>query len=390
MKPIHACTIAAFLAGCSGGASAPPPTPSNEILASSRLANHSAGLAKVLTSKSGQIYGFGVDQNGNNGLLATASNVETFDAITGRVTRSFPRHAPSGTTYSAVGIFAGDVGLITRYVVPKGKIYAKRFYDVMDPATAKTFTGAWTPPVKDIQVEQAGPNQATSETAVFAIELKNQDLPILFASDIPKNTFGKVFQLDANLFSLGNQPQVAQDSATNQAVIATSPDGGAVGGEAPVNALVDLRTGKQTQFDGFNNGFYGAGSVNGLAVDSSTGIAATTTELNAQVEFYKLAPQTGTWVQLPCTGNTSQYNSGTWVANDPINKLFLVADPNYCNGSHGSAIVVYNESGSLIETITGFNFNVDQIDSGAPAVVPSRRMGWAPGPEANELQQFFY
>jgi hypothetical protein len=126
-----------------------------------------------------------------------------------------------------------------------------------------------------------------------------------------------------------------------------------------------------------------------LAVDSTTGIAATTTELNAQVEFYNLASQTGTAVQLPCTGSSSQLNSGSWVTNDPVNGLFLVADPVYACGS-GSAIVVYNESGALVETITGFRFDIDQIDSGIPVVIPSQRMGWAPGPNANELQQFFY
>ena len=153
--------------------------------------------------------------------------------------------------------------------------------------------------------------------------------------------------------------------------------------------LVNLKTGKQTGFQGLNNGPVGAGFVNGLAVDSNTGVAATTTELNAQVEFYNLAAQTGTAVQLPCTGASSQLNSGTSVTNDSVNGLFLVEDPDYACGS-GGAIVVYDESGALVETITGFSFGIDQIDPGLAAVIPSRRMGWAPGPNANQLQQFFY
>jgi hypothetical protein len=128
--------------------------------------------------------------------------------------------------------------------------------------------------------------------------------------------------------------------------------------------------------------------VNGIAVDPNTGIAATTTQLNAQVEFYDLTKQTGIAVQLPCTGPESEENSGTGIANDPVHHLFLVTDYLYCNGSQGSAIVVYDESGNLIETITGFPFGLDEP---APAINPTKRMGWALGGQGfTQLRQFFY
>ena len=389
MKSAHGFAVAVILAGCTGGASAPSLDSSSQVWALSRHGpRHAVGLGKVLTTNNGgQIFGYDIDQSGSDGVLATATDVETFDENTGKIAKAFPKHDKSTTSYGADGIVTGDVGLITRYVVPKGKIYAKRFYDVMNPVTSNDFTGTWTPPVKDIQVESVGPNQTASTTAIFAIELKHQDIPILFGSNVAGNTFGKVFKLDPSSFSLGDTPQVAQDTATNQAVIATSPDGGRVGGAAPINVLVNLKTGKQTQFTGLNNGYYGSGFVNGLAVDSTTGIAATTTELNAQVEFYNLAQETGTYAQLPCTGSTSQYNSGSGVANDSVNGLFLVTDTYYCNGSQGSAIVVYDESGNLVETITGFQFFIGES---APAINPSERMGWAFGPQVNQLQQFFY
>jgi hypothetical protein len=269
--------------------------------------------------------------------------------------------------------------------VPPGSIFAKRFYNLMSPAKGK-FTGKWTPPVKDIEVEAAGPNQTTGMTAIFAIELRNQDVPDLFESNVAKNRFGKVFHLDPSMFSLSNEPQVAQDTITNQAVIASSPDGGAVGGVAPVNTLVNLKTGKIRQFSGLNNGYFHAGYVTGLAVDSTTGIAATATELNAQVEFYDLAKETATFAQLPCTGDTSQENSGSGIANDPVNGLFLVTETYYGCGQ-GSALVVYDEKGNLVETITGFKFAIGEP---APRINPSKRMGWAFGPKFNQLQQFFY
>ncbi|HET6276420.1 MAG TPA: hypothetical protein VFE16_10875 [Candidatus Cybelea sp.] len=387
MKLAHVLAGAVLLAGCSGGVSAPPLAEQNAAAGSaSGFARHATGLGKVLSSKKGgQIFGFDIDRNGNDGTLATATSVETFDQDSGAILKTFPKSPPSGTTYGFNAIVTGDVGLVTRYVQPKGSIFAKRFYNLTDPVKGK-FAGEWTPPVKDIQVESAGPNQTTGMTAIFAIELQNQDVPDLFASNVAKNKFGRVFHLDPNQFSLANEPQVAQETTTNQAVIASSRDGGAVGGVAPTNTLVNLKTGKIKQFSGLNNGYYHAGYVTGLAVDSTTGIAATATELNAQVEFYDLAKETATFAQLPCTSDTSQLNSGSGIANDPVNGLFLVTETSYGCGS-GSAIAIYDEKANLVETITGFKFAIGEPP---PALNPAKRMGWVFGPGFNQLQQFFY
>ncbi len=357
------------------------------------------GLGAVLTTQDGgQIFGFDINQNGDDGVLASAQDkpggvlvsVETFDQNTGQITRSFRRELGNRDEYAVDGIFAGDVALITHYVTPKGTIFAQRFYDVMNPVTAQRFTGVWTPPLKDIDVLMAGADQSATNTALFVIELKSQDRPDLVVSDIAANTFGKVIPLNPSLFGPANGVHLAQYTAANQAVLALSPDAGRVRGAAPLNVLVDLSTGAMSQFKGFNNGFFHSGFVNGLAVDPNTGIAATTTELNSQVEFYDLKTQIGiAAVQLPCTNNTDQINSGSNIAVDPINKLFLVTDQLYCDGSQGSAIVVYDEAGNFVETITGFNFAIGEP---APVLNPSKRMGWAfSGPEGfSQLQQFFY
>ncbi len=379
------CAAAGIAAGCGGVASAPP---LRSTVSADGTVRRAVGLGKVLSTKDGgQVFGFDVDRNGTDGVLATANDVEVFDQNAGTILKTYPKKLPAGTSYGMDGIFAGDVALITRYVVPKGKIFAKRFYDVMNPATAGKFNGKWTAPIKDIDVLQAGRNQTTSTSALFAIELKNQDQPDVVVTNVAANTVGNVFHLDPGLFGGGNGPQFDQDTKTNQAVAALSPDGGKVGGEAPVNVLINLKSGKQTQFSGLNNGPFGSGYVNGLAVDSTTGIAATTTELNAQVEFYDLAKRTGIAVQLPCTGDASQGSSGSGIANDPVNGLFLVTEYFYCNGSQGSAIVVYDESGNLVETIVGFKFAIAEP---APAINPSTRTGWAFGPQFSQLQQFFY
>lgn len=364
---------------------------------------HTVGLGHVLTTKDGgQIYGFDIDQNGSDGVLASAGyqgnnlivSVETFDQDSGKITKSFATHDGARNSYSVDGIFAGDTALITHYIVPKGQIYARRVYDLMNPVTAKKFTGRWTPPLKDINVNEAAENQATSKSVLLAIELKNQDQPDLVVSDIEANTFGKVIALDPNSFGGGNGPQLGQYAAANEAVIAVSPDGGAVGGEAPLNYLFDLTTGKHTSFAGYNNGPYHAGYVNGLATDPNTGVTATDTELNAQVEFYDMANQTGiTAVQLPCTGDADQIYSGSSIAVDPVNKLFLVAEPSdACNKGANGAIVVFDESGNTVETISGFQFPGDVALSSPPTLNPGKRMGWVFGGPGgvSQLQQFFY
>jgi hypothetical protein len=367
-------------------------------------ASHNASLGKLLTTKDeGQIYGFDIDQNGNDGVLASAGyqgntffvSVETFDQDTGKITKSFATRNSARNSYSADGIFSGDVGLVTHYIIPKGQIYARRVYDVLNPVTANTFTGTWTPPLRDIDIQLVAENQATSTSVVYAIELKKQDLPVLIVSDVGANTFSNVIKLDPNYFSLSNSPQLGQYAAANMAVIAESPDGGAVGGKAPINFLFDLTTAKSTQFNGYNNGPYHAGYVTGLATDLNTGVTATGTELNAQVEFYDMATETGiTAVQLPCTGDTDQLYSSGAIAVDPVNKLFLVTEPeNACNNGSGSAIIVYDESGNYVETIDGFQIPSNVIISPAPALNPGKRMGWVfggPNGSVSQLQQFFY
>jgi len=359
---------------------------------------HNVGLGKILnTLDGGQVFGFDINQKGDDGALASAQtidqagdtlvSVETFNQNTGAITKSFARHEGKRHSYSFDGIFANDVGLVTHYVTPPNSIFAIRYYDVMIPVTAQQFTGAWTPPIHDIDVLMSVENQATSKSVMFAIELKNQDQPDLIVSDIAANTFDHIYHLDPNLFGGGNGPQLSEFNAANEAVIALSPDGGRVGGAAPLNVLIDLHTGKTTTLTGLNNGPFGSGYVNGLAVDPNTGIAATTTELNAQVEFYDLVNRTAAAVQLPCSGPGDQGLSGAGIAIDPVHKLFLVAEPFYCDGNQGSALVVYDEHGNLVETITGFKFAIAE-----PAVVlnPSKRMGWAFGPSFSQLQQFFY
>lgn len=360
----------------------------------------SAGLGAVLTTKDGgQIFGFDIDQTGEDGVLASAKDasgggfqvsVEVFDQDSGKIVKSIAKETGEKNSYAVDGVAAGDVALITHFITPKGTIFAKRKYQTMSPVGLHKLNGEWTPPLKNIDVQQLTTDQASSQSIAFVIELKKNDKPALIVSDVAANTFTNVIHLDPARYGLGNGPHVAQYTAGQQAVLATSPDGGAVGGFAPLIATVDLSNGQIHEFSGYNNGEFHAGYVNGLAVDPNTGVAATTSELNAQVEFYDMVNRRGIIaVQLPCTGDTDQLDSGSNIAVDPVNKLFLVTETNYGCGGQSSAIVVYDEAGNFVEAITGFKFAVGEP---APAINPSKRMGWAFGGPAgfSQLQQFFY
>jgi hypothetical protein len=256
----------------------------------------------------------------------------------------------------------------------------------MDPVTADRFTGPWTPPAKDFDVIQGAVNQSTGTSVMYGILLHHASKPVLAVADLSAGT-SSLIRLHPNRYRLGTT-LLAQDTKTNQAVLAAS--GGAVGGPPPINVLVDLDTGKIVKkWPGFNNGPYGAGFVNGLAVDSRTHVACTTTELNAQVEFYDLTSREGVAVQLPGTGPADQLNSGAAVVNDPVHKLFLVTDPVYAPTGE-PAIVVYKENGDFVEAITGFHFGGFAQGPTRVAVNPSERMGWVDGPGIDQLQQFFY
>jgi WD40 repeat protein len=179
-------------------------------------------------------------------------------------------------------------------------------------------------------------------------------------------------------------PPFAYDSTTNQAIL-----GGGNGcfGCLPVIGLVDLTAGTFSEFIGIGFGF-----VNGLAVDSADGIFVTTTEDDANVEFYNLPTETGFTVVLPGSGS-QQIFSGADVEFDPIHKLFLVAQPVSSSSPSGSTIYVYNTGGQLEETLNGFSFsNASNVVSMHIALHPKIRSGYVDGPDAGvtEIQSFTY
>ena len=240
-------------------------------------------------------------------------------------------------------------------------------------------------------VLQNAVNQSTTTSVVYGYSRAGSDPPELIVSDVAKDTFGKVIALDPNQFGLADAPQLAEDTVNNLAVMATSPSAGRAGGPPPEIATIDLSSGHVTEFSGVScPGSVGCGYANGIAYDSQTGVACTTTELDGGVEFYDVAKQTGFHVLLPNGGG--QFYAGAYVVSDPIHQLFLIAQPFSSTSPSGSSVQVYQENGTLLESINGFNFT----DAGSLvlpiriAINPNQRNGWVNGPNVNQLQEFSY
>ncbi|HEV2879281.1 MAG TPA: hypothetical protein VGW96_06815 [Candidatus Eremiobacteraceae bacterium] len=359
-----------------------------------QFVGRSFAIGKVLhTADGGQVFGFDLNHNGNDGVLGSAktvtaqgqvvASVETFDQTTAKITKIVVA-TNTMDDWVVEGIVGNDVGLVLHDHVVNNRDF--RGYRTMNPVTLKKFTGFWTPPnPNNFLIQQVAANQAISTTAVLGFDFS--DTPLVFATNVAANTLGPVFHLDPNHFSGGDGPQLAQDTLRNLAVLATSPDAGAVGGKPPLIATVNLTTGRLHQFNGIKIPPFNSGFVNGLAVDSATHIACTTTELDADVEFYDYLAGTGTAVGLPgAFGN--QFFSGSAVVGDAIHKLFLVVQANGSIGPRGDSVIdIFDESGNLVESITGFKaFSVTP----GIAINPVKRLGFIMGPTPDALTQFTY
>jgi len=375
--------------------------------ATAQAANVASGgrqgkLGKVLSSAyGGQIFGFDVNENGGDGIIDDAvslsngglkSAIETFDINTGKITKIVKTLVSKTSNDELVtfGIGGNDVGLVDeeRVTIKNQHVTRNDLFYLLNPVSGQEITGPWTlPDSKNALLWQLAQNQTTSTqlAVVYRISGSNS-VPWLYLTDLATNTILKSIPLQ--IFEDNFLLMFAQDTATDEAVTAISSY---PGGPPPINVVINLKTEKIRQFNGFNNGPYGAGGINGLAVDSTTGILCTTTELNAQVEFYKLSDGTGSWAQLPGTGSASQLNSASSVTNDPVNHLFLITQPVSTTGGN-SAVYVYDEKGNLKETINGFTFNTNLPPSFGLKIVlnPNKRIAWVQSANANQLQQFFY
>lgn len=362
-------------------------------------ANPAAGPNGVLVHSrfGGQIFGYDIDQSGTEGLLAEAKTlangdvlaaVETFDQATGNildvVQLTQPSHAQDD--FITMGVAGNSVGLFEHEHV-SGLFVNNRTFSTLNPLSSNRVTGTWVPPIGSQHIIMPGGvshNQGVANVAVFAYDNSDNFIPYVFSSNVANNTFGPIVHItDSNNFG-SVPPPIAYDSVTNKALL-----GGGNGcfGCRPVFGVVDLTAGSFTEFTGIGFGF-----VNGLAIDSADGIAVSTTEDDASVEYYNLSAETGFVFELPGSQGLHQF-SGADVEFDSVHKLFFIAQPVSSSSPSGSTIYVYDTNGNLQETLNGFSFsNAFNVVGTYIALHPGQRSGYVEGPDTGvtELQGFTY
>ena len=283
------------------------------------------GKVVVHTMFGGQIFGFDIDQNGTEGVLSEAQTlangqvlaaVETFDQKTGKILRVVTKTQTTGDDFVTLGVVGNSVGLIEHEIL--GSLFrATRKFQVINPLNSNQFTGDWTPPIgRDYIIMPNGVSrsQGIPNVAVFAYDNSGHFIPEVFSSNVAANSFGPLVKItDSNDFGIV-PPPIGYDSVTNQAVLGGGPG---CFNCLPVIGVADLTAGTFSKFIGIGFGF-----INGIAVDAADGIFVTTTEDDANVEFYSLADQNGFTVPLP-NSSGNQFYSGADVEFDPDSQAVL-------------------------------------------------------------------
>jgi hypothetical protein len=353
-----------------------------------------AGDVIVHGKLGGLIFGFEVDPNGTEGLLCEAvshpdgtvsARVETFNQATGRIITVLAR-SESQDDFVALGV-AGSVGLIEREQV-RGLFNVKRTFATINPLAGNMINGRWTPQIDPDQiVNQVKPAlDGTPNVAVYALSVSTSVNPVVFSSNLADNTFGPVIDITDPDFTQEAPPVIAFDPIGNQAILGHDKPSPFI--LPPLIAFVDLATGSFVKQTGL-----GLGVINGIAVDSEDGILCTDTSFDSAVQFYSLSDFTGISVFLPGHDPQTSTASGGDIEFDPINKLFLVAQP-FSDGQldNGSSIHVFDLAGNLVESIDGLLFQGgDNVFPVHITLNPSHRIGFVNGPDlTTAIQSFSY
>ena len=341
----------------------------------------------------GRIFGFDIDQNGNEGILSEAvtredgtvlAAVETFNQRTGEIIRVVSRVESEADDYITLGVVGHHVGLV-EFEHEISFLNIERTFPYLDPLSTDRFNGRWMPPIdEDHLIEAVSRTQDSATVAVYAYDNSENFRPQVFSSNFADGTFGTPIVLTDASFQTGLVPKLAYNDRTKKALLGIQTIGNPF--IPPTFARVDLETGDTAIFSGV-----GLGDVNGLAIDPSTNVACATTEIDFSVQFYDVGTMSGTSQTLPNAPN--QFYSGADVAVDPIHHLFLVAQPNSSTAASGSSIHVYDESGNLIKSLNGFQFsNASNVVPMHIALHPHWRIGYVDGPDpgVTQIEGFTY
>jgi hypothetical protein len=398
-QPAYLVALAILLSACGGPGLPPQPLPRP----GADVHRRTGALGPVVTSQfGGQIFGWDIDQNGNDGLLTetvlgsqVTNAIETFDETTGKITKVVRKTERLNASVEPVvdAIAGSDVGIIDVERDGTNPLERHDYFDLMNPVTGNKITGHSKPRrVSGIVPNFVTNNQTSSSQVMMAVypDKSGDDEVGLYTYDTARNVWGKRLDFPKRrfLFQTGEPNYAAVDATTNEAVVGYLGRPRYNPRESPTFYVMDAATGEHLRsFYGIGYGF-----PNGMAIDPTTGIMCTTTFNDMDVEFYKLSTGKGKAVQIPVYFGGGALTMGAAVAADPVHHLFLVAQLNSTfSPSGGSTVIVYDEHGKLVEYINGFEF-LNRFSVVVPhlAVHPSKRIGYVNGPNLNQLQEFTY
>lgn len=355
-------------------------------------ARRAVGLGPVVkTALGGQIFGWDINENGNDGLLTEAvtepsggitSAVETFDQTTAKITKIVAKQRSKSGNHELVvaAIVANDVGLIDD---ERDQHHVRQdIFHLMAPVTGGKLTGLWTPPHdRNLLIESVADQQSNPLVPILAYINQIGGGPEVLVSDVANDTFKPTLKFPPHQIFSGYYI-VAEDVTLQEAIVPVL-----TASSSTAFVVFNIANGKVTKFRGVNEE---SGAAEGIAIDSTTDTMCITTHDNYSVEFYNLKTHKGISEQLP--GAVGQLEDGAAITADPVNHLFLVTQPvSSVSPSGGSTIYVYDENGTLDETINGFSFsNVSSAFFERVEVNATQRTGYVNGPSGNELQGFSY
>jgi len=403
VRPAYAGALAISLSACGG--SLPAQSPVAPVVQGAASVHRAGGaLGPVVTSQfGGEIFGWDMNQNGNDGVLTetvlgstTINAIETFDETTGKITKVVQKTQGLNPEPVADAIAGSDVGIVDveRQKIKHSQFQRNDYFDLIDPVTGEKITGRSKP----VQMHGIVPNfvtnnQASPNQVMMALYpgKRGVDQVGLYTYDTAHNVWGKRVDFPkVFLFQNGFPNYAAVDATTNEAVVAYLGRQRYNPHESATFYVMDAATGKHLR------SFYGRGFgwPNGMAVDPTTDTLCTTTTGDMDVEFYNLSTGKGKAVKIPVLYPKGPLTNGAAVAADPIHHLFLVAQLDSTFAPTGSTVIVYDERGKLVEYINGFNF-FSPFSVVAPhlAVNPSNRTGYVNdfnNPNLNQLQEFSY
>lgn len=289
--------------------------------------------------------GFGVSQDGNDGILTSQEgselgSLETFNQSTGATSIV---HGGNSAVYvtglgSCPGMIAGDVA-----------VYQNEFGNLAEIDTLSSVTsGTQGPSVRlPDTVSQAvlcvAGNQDTTDNAILGTF---SDLTVTPAN-LAAGTIGTPVDIESTISSYPNGATVggfAQDTATDTAVTEVYPYG--VAGQGLL-VYVNLKTGQVTTAPG-------AGPASGIAIDQRNGDILSAT--NGGVSIYD--PSAGTQTPVSLGGATYEFpvsipGTDDFLVANAYSPDALAAVPN--NNALGS-IVEVDDHGNVVHRWEEFNF----------------------------------